>query len=80
MRNQHRLARLEGRLPRDERPWHVQVLTFRMSGLSQEAILLKYVGRLQRIIDDERADDAMKRDFGQLRDRIAAKLGVDTAN
>ncbi len=77
MRNQQRLARLEGSLPRDERPWHVQLLTFRVAGLSQEEILLKYVQRLQSVINDERADVAMKTSFGRMRGLIAAKLGVE---
>lgn len=80
MRNQQRLARLEGRLPRDERPWHVQRLTFRMAGLSQQDILRKYVGRLQSVIDDERADNAMKISFSKMRDLIAGKFEVGSTN
>lgn len=80
MRNQQRLTRLERRLPRDERPWHVQRLTFRMAGLSQQDILRQYVQRLQSIIDDERADDAMKCSFCDMRDLLGAKLEVGATN
>ena len=58
MKPAQRLARLEGRLPRDNRPWHERLFSFRVAGRGRSGLAMLWLTRLTLAIDDQRATDA----------------------
>ena len=60
MKPAQRLTRLEARLPRDDRPWHERLLSFRVAGLGRANLAMKTLRRLKLAIDDQRATEAQR--------------------
>ena len=60
MKPAQRLARLEARLPRDDRSWHERLLSFRVAGLGRANLAMKTLRRLKLAIDDQRATEAQR--------------------
>ena len=60
MKPAQRLTRLEARLPRDDRPWHERLFSFRVAGVGRAHSIAKMMRRLKLAIDDQRATDAQR--------------------
>lgn len=60
MSHAQRLARLEARMPPDDRPWFERLFSFRVAGRGRANVIVKLMQRLWIAINDSRATDRQR--------------------